>query len=83
MVPGLEAYEIVHVSCGATHSIALNRWGHVYTWGSDSSGQLGLQKENNIQSEPKFLKALASHHVLQISCGERHSLALTNRMHSI
>lgn len=78
LVPGLEAHEIVHVSCGASHSMALNKWGQVYAWGSDHNGQLGLQVENYIQPVPKILRALASYHVIQIICGERHSIALTN-----
>lgn len=78
LVPGLEAHEIIHVSCGAAHSMALNKWGQVYAWGSDYNGQLGLQAENNIQPVPKILRALASHHVVQISCADKHSLALTN-----
>lgn len=78
LVPGLEAHEIIHVSCGASHSMALNRWGQLYTWGSDGSGQLGLQMEYDIQPLPKIIKFLAQHHIIQISCGEKHSLALTN-----
>lgn len=77
-VPGLESYEIVHIACGTAHSMALNKWGQVYAWGSDSNGQLGLQAENKLQPVPKIVKALAAHHVIQISNGEKHSLALTN-----
>lgn len=29
------------VACGEAHSMALNEWGQLYTWGSDACRQLG------------------------------------------
>ncbi|XP_048520980.1 probable E3 ubiquitin-protein ligase HERC4 [Dendroctonus ponderosae] len=77
-VTGLDAYNIVRVACGATHSTALNQWGQVFSWGSDYHGQLGQQLGENIQPVPKIVKALASQHVIQLVCGQRHTVALTN-----
>ncbi|CAH0559582.1 unnamed protein product [Brassicogethes aeneus] len=77
-VSNLEAHTIVHIACGATHSMALNRWGQVLTWGSDYHGQLGQQIGENIQPAPRIIKSLAKHVVLQIACGQRHSVALSN-----
>ncbi|XP_030753015.1 probable E3 ubiquitin-protein ligase HERC4 isoform X2 [Sitophilus oryzae] len=77
-VTGLDAYNIIHVSCGAMHSVALNQWGQVFSWGSDYHGQLGQQLGENILSTPKIVRMLASHHVVQIACGNRHTVALTN-----
>jgi hypothetical protein len=36
------SFRIASVSCGARHSVALTTTGRVFTWGSNSSGQLGL-----------------------------------------
>ncbi|XP_018560806.1 probable E3 ubiquitin-protein ligase HERC4 isoform X2 [Anoplophora glabripennis] len=77
-VTGLDAHVITHVACGSMHSMALNQWGQVYSWGSDYHGQLGLDIGENIQATPKFVRALGTYHILQICCGQRHSLALAN-----
>lgn len=77
-VSGLDAHPIIHVACGSMHSMALNEWGQVFAWGSDLYGQLGLQIGEELQSVPKIVRALAAYHVVQIACGQRHSLALLN-----
>lgn len=41
-VVALDAQNIVAVSCGEAHTLALNDKGQVYAWGLDSDGQLGL-----------------------------------------
>jgi alpha-tubulin suppressor-like RCC1 family protein len=41
-VVALDAQNIVAVSCGDAHTLALNDKGQVYAWGLDSDGQLGL-----------------------------------------
>lgn len=41
-VVALDAQNIVAVSCGEAHTLALNDKGQVYSWGLDSDGQLGL-----------------------------------------
>lgn len=66
------------MACGATHSTALNQWGQVFSWGSDYHGQLGQELGENIQPVPKIVKTLASQHVIQLVCGQRHTIALTN-----
>lgn len=77
-VAGLDAYVITRVACGSMHSMALNQWGQVYSWGSDYHGQLGLDIGENIQPIPKFVRALGIYHIVQICCGQRHSVALAN-----
>lgn len=77
-VTGLDAYQVTHVSCGLAHSMALNQWGQIFTWGSDAQGQLGHQLGQVIQATPKILKNLATIHVIQIACGLKHSIALTS-----
>lgn len=77
-VSGLDAYNVTHVACGSTHSVALNQWGQVFSWGSDTYGQLGHQLGQSIQPVPKIIRALAMHHVVQVACGQRHTIVLTN-----
>jgi alpha-tubulin suppressor-like RCC1 family protein len=37
----------------------------------------GLHQNSDMQLNPKMIKALATSHVIQITCGYNHSLALT------
>lgn len=41
-VGALDAQNIVAVSCGEAHTLALNDKGQVYAWGFAVDGQLGL-----------------------------------------
>lgn len=78
LVTGLEAHPIIHVSCGHSHSLALNKWGHLHAWGSDSYGQLGHQMGQTIQATPKIIKTMAAYTIVQVACGDRHTVVLTN-----
>jgi alpha-tubulin suppressor-like RCC1 family protein len=40
-VDSLSQYSITRASCGSDHSLAINEWGQVFSWGSDLYGQLG------------------------------------------
>ncbi|KAJ8727556.1 hypothetical protein PYW07_001675 [Mythimna separata] len=66
------------VACGIQHTVALDEWGQLFSWGSDSMGQLGSNLGTHAQDKPKFVKMLATRNVIQVSCGAYHSLALTN-----
>ncbi|CAB3239386.1 unnamed protein product [Arctia plantaginis] len=69
---------IVTVACGMQHSVALDEWGQLFSWGSDSLGQLGSNLGIHAQDKPKFVKGLATKNVIQVACGAYHSIALTN-----
>jgi len=80
-IPALENYKIIQVACGVSHSMALDEWGQVYTWGSNSQGQLG---NDTINPAPRPVKALATKHIIQIASGQYHCLVLTNsKSHSV
>ena len=66
---------IVDVHCGESHTVALSRDGDVYTWGGGSMGQLGLG-DSLRQSLPIKVSNLETK-IVQISCGKRHSAALS------
>ena len=42
MIESLAEVDIVHVTAGSSHCIALARSGDVYTWGKGRFGRLGL-----------------------------------------
>jgi Regulator of chromosome condensation (RCC1) repeat len=47
----LEEKIIIQVSAGRKHSAALTANGHVYTWGSNEYGQLGLKNLGNVHAK--------------------------------
>ena len=75
---------IISIESGGSHHLALSYNGNIYSWGSNVCGQLGFydQEENldiskdNSQS-PILLKNLENIKIKIISCGEVHSLALS------
>ena len=81
---------IVSLSCGDSHSMALSKEGHVYAWGEATYGQLGLDDIRDLpknsdskpyQPFPQKVMALLNKKIVAISCGETHTLALTEGGH--
>ncbi len=62
-----------------THPCLSLNW-KVYTWGSNSVGQLGLGDQIDRHS-PTLMDALWGLPVVQLAAGESHSLALTTSGH--
>ncbi|MFO8056931.1 MAG: Ig-like domain-containing protein [bacterium] len=70
-VPGLS--RIKSVSAGYEHGLALDREGHVWSWGSNAYGQLG---DGTTVSRRTPAKIEGLDHVAAISAGDYYSLAL-------
>ncbi|KAI4815496.1 hypothetical protein KUCAC02_005638 [Chaenocephalus aceratus] len=68
---------VIQVACGNSHSLALTKGGDVFSWGSNSHGQLGLGKEVSLQFVPDLVRALTGVAVTQVTAGATHSLFLT------
>ncbi|XP_027135920.1 probable E3 ubiquitin-protein ligase HERC6 isoform X1 [Larimichthys crocea] len=68
---------VIQVACGNSHSLALTIGGDVFSWGSNSHGQLGHGKEVSMQYTPLLVCALTGIAVTQISAGATHTLFLT------
>ncbi|CAB1440180.1 unnamed protein product [Pleuronectes platessa] len=68
---------VIHVACGNVHSLALTKGGDVFSWGSNTHGQLGLGKEVALQHTPVLVVALSGVPVTQIAAGASHTLFLT------
>ncbi|CAH2001547.1 unnamed protein product [Acanthoscelides obtectus] len=77
-VEGLDNHPIANVACGQAHSMALDSWGQVHSWGCDRHGELGQNGSEEAQRLPKMVRALVKYHIVQICCGQRHSVALAN-----
>lgn len=78
---------VVAASCGSTFSMLLTKSGKVYTMGSSEKGQLGNGRTGehfisgtklafNTFSEPFLVRQLADKNIVQIACGQQHTIAL-------
>ncbi|KAL0985662.1 hypothetical protein UPYG_G00160170 [Umbra pygmaea] len=83
--PTLSAHIIGSVAAGSFHCSAVTQDGAVYMWGDNSSGQCG-QGDRGLVQEPSLVNMLdcdtappQAIKVLQVSCGEHHTLALSAR----
>mgnify|MGYP006148858641 CR=1 FL=1 len=77
LVEVLRDRDIIKFSCGPRHTLALASDGTVYSWGFGGDGQLG-HGDFQLQTMPAKIKALQGEHIIDISCGEKHSAALTS-----
>lgn len=65
--------DVTAVSAGSQHSLALKRDGTVYSWGNNSSGQLGRSGTTNVAVK---LDGFNNKKIIQISTSDSHSLVL-------
>jgi len=68
------------ISCGSHHSMMLTESGHVYSWGDNLYGQLGMKIGMKSSNIPKQIK-LRGVKIAKISCGSNHSLLLSSDSH--
>lgn len=68
----------IRVSAGGHHSLLLTKDGEIYSFGNNTSGQLGLGDNNN-RNIPTLVSAHSFNkkHIVQVSAGYAHSLVLT------
>ncbi|KYQ89671.1 putative protein serine/threonine kinase [Tieghemostelium lacteum] len=70
--------QVERLSCSTTRSAFVTRDGLLFTWGRGDHGRLG-HGDTLMQSTPKQVMALHGHHIVDISSGGGHSMALTSR----
>lgn len=70
-------FSIISVSAGGVHSAALTNGGEVWIWGKNTDGQLGNPEES--QLSPRLVLSLHQHKIVQIACGDAHTLALDDK----
>ncbi len=73
---GFNNEKIVSIACGAGHSLVLTDVGHVYSWGYNIYGQLGIGNITN-QNTPQKILLNNNQIIKSICCGYAHSLLLT------
>ena len=73
-----EEQQIIQISAGGHHSLALTEHGYVFSFGFASHGQLGLRNTIN-QSEPQLITDLRTKPIKAVAAGWNHTLVLTER----
>ena len=77
-VKSLSSKSVVDIATGAYHCAAVTADGDLYTWGDGFCGQLGLgDKRPQLLPSQVTLGGLEDEVVESVSCGARHTLAVT------
>ena len=66
----------VKATSGSEHSVILSDSGDLYSWGYGILGALG-HGDTRTQHTPKKIKYFKSQRIIDVSCGEQHTLAVT------
>lgn len=79
--------QIVQISAGDGHTVAIDVKGRVYSWGASACGQLGLSSMKDLptdiegypyQPTPRMVELLIDVKIIQISWGDAHTVALSS-----
>jgi len=80
-VPLQQGTQIIQIAAGGHHTLALDDSGHVWAWGANDQGQLGIGRITD-QNFPIQVKDQSGNSVLEgivyIAAGAKHSLAVTS-----
>ncbi|KAM5181160.1 serine/threonine-protein kinase Nek8 [Mantella aurantiaca] len=76
IVEALLGYEIVHVSCGASHALAVSNEKEVFSWGRGDNGRLGLDNQESHNS-PQQVVIPQDYEPQRVVCGIDSSMILT------
>ena len=71
----------ISTSSSSVHMFAVTDEGHVYGWGRNEKGQLGIGDAKDRKC-PTLLKELTGHKVVSIATGRNHSLFLTGNAYA-
>ena len=75
-VPYNAGSNIIQVACGGSHTVALKKDGSVIVVGENSSGQLGLNTQDDMLSFTNMLNV--NNDIIKVACGTNHTLVLKN-----
>ncbi|RLN68429.1 hypothetical protein BBP00_00001030 [Phytophthora kernoviae] len=75
LLEGFNGEKVVQVACGAFHSAAVTEEGHVYIWGKEDYGMLGVGQTSD-QQTPKRVEFFDTIPALRVSCGGWHTVVV-------
>ncbi|CAN0066321.1 unnamed protein product [Hapterophycus canaliculatus] len=78
----LSRAKITQLACGQYHTAVLTSVGELYMFGNNRDGSLGVAGHANegpplVASAPQLVTGLKGKQVVQIGCGQQHTVALT------
>ena len=74
LVKSLGTLKVTAVAAGMYHSAALTASGQLFTWGSNSKGQLGLGNKFDMVFSPTLVDCLAGVPLAGLACGANHAI---------
>jgi E3 ubiquitin-protein ligase HERC2 len=77
-IPTLIERQITVASCGTTYSAVITSNGELFTFGQGRFGKLGHGNSEDKQL-PTLVSALKSHRVIDVACGDSHTLCCTDQ----
>ena len=78
---------ITHVAAGHKHSLVLDQAGHIWVFGGNKLGELGLGRQGLGTPIPERVGGegsggvLSGYRVVSIACGAQHSVSLSQSIH--
>ncbi|KFA80040.1 hypothetical protein S40288_01831 [Stachybotrys chartarum IBT 40288] len=79
---GLPRGKIAQVACGSYHSFAIDKDGHVWGWGLNNFGEIGVEsnagEEDAVILKPAKIASLDDVRIVDIDGGEHHSVACSS-----
>ncbi|CRL02239.1 CLUMA_CG015120, isoform A [Clunio marinus] len=70
--------QIINASCGTTYTAVITNNGELYTFGQGRFGKLGHGNSDD-KFIPTLVTALKSHKIIDVSCGDSHTLCATDQ----
>ena len=78
ILQSIHGHDFRQVACGGSHTIALTAQGHIYAWGLNAHGQLGVG-DTITRRQPVLNSVCSGKNIRKIACGEAHSAFLSDR----
>ena len=75
LVQALENVFVSHITCGWSHSVALDAKGRVFSWGNSDHGKLGHGSGRKL-SVPQLVEKLKDYRVVRVASYNEHTAAL-------
>jgi alpha-tubulin suppressor-like RCC1 family protein len=77
-VQSLKGEDIIQLSIGASHGVAMSDAGDIFTWGFGGAGQLGLGNFTHHPTPQLVEKMQATKCVIAVAAGQSHTVTLTS-----
>lgn len=77
LVDRLNGLGVIQVECGAQFSLALTKYGEVWTWGKGDYFRLGHGNDHHVR-KPTLVEGLRGKKIVHVAVGALHCLAVTD-----